>query len=61
MRYGIVVCSKCKNARIVDLSYKTTKCVKCGYLLKLEKFKIFYESDSQVRLREILGLFNAEK
>ena len=58
MKFGIIVCIRCKKAKIVDLSFKTTKCINCGKILNLDKVKIFYKDDSQYKLREILGLFN---
>ena len=60
MRYGIVVCPKCKNAKLVDLSYKTSRCIRCGKLLALDKIKITYKSDSEKDLRQVIGLINAQ-
>lgn len=60
MRFGIVVCPKCKKAKAVELSCKTTKCLRCGRILKLDKLKIMYETDSEQKLRQALGLINAE-
>ena len=60
MKFGIVVCPKCKKAKVVDLSCKTTKCYRCGKVLKLEKLKILYETDSEDKVRQALGLVNAE-
>ena len=59
MKYGVIVCSKCKKAKGVNLSYKTTKCVVCGRVLKLKQSKIFYETDSENKLRHAIGLVNA--
>ena len=60
MRLGVVVCPQCKQVKGVDLSSKTTKCAGCGKTLTLEKLKIFYETDSQEKLRQAIGLLNAE-
>ena len=60
MKYGIFVCTRCKKAKVVDLSCKKTKCHRCGKILKLEKLKILYETDSENKVRQALGLFNAE-
>jgi len=60
MKYGIFVCTRCKKAKVVDLSCKTSKCHRCGKILKLEKLKIWYETDSENKVRQALGLFNAE-
>ena len=60
MRFGIVVCPKCKKAKGVNLSCKTTRCIRCGKLLMLEKLRILYKTDSEQKLRQTLGLINAE-
>ena len=60
MRLGVIVCPQCKQVRGVDLSSKTKKCAGCGKTLSLEKLKIFYETDSQEKLRQAIGLLNAE-
>ena len=60
MKFGIVVCPGCNNAKAVDLSFKTTKCYRCGKILILEKLKIFYKSDSNFKIRQALGLVNAK-
>jgi transposase-like protein len=60
MKFGIVVCPRCKNAKAVDLSCKTTKCYGCGKTLNLEKLRILYKSDSNQKIRQALGLVNAK-
>jgi len=60
MNFGIVFCPRCKKAKVVDLSFKTTKCHRCGKVLKLEKLKILYETDSEHKVRQALGLVNAK-
>jgi PHP family Zn ribbon phosphoesterase len=60
MKFGIVVCSRCKKAKVVDLSRETTKCHRCGKVLRLEKLRILYETDSEHKVRQALGLVNAE-
>jgi len=60
MRLGVLVCPQCKQAKGVDLSSKTTKCVGCGKTLTVQKLKIFYETDSQEQLRRAIGMLNAE-
>lgn len=61
MRYGIVVCPRCKNAKAVELCYKTTRCTRCSKLLTLDKLKIFYGTDSEQELRKAIGIINAQK
>jgi len=60
MKFGIIVCPKCKKAKGVILSYKTTKCNRCGKVLNLGKIKILYKTNSEQKLRHSLGLINAE-
>ena len=60
MRLGVIVCPQCKQVKGVNLTSKTTKCAGCGKTLVLEKLKIFYETDSQEKLRRAIGLLNAE-
>ena len=42
------------------LSNKTTKCIRCGKSLKLDRIKILYETESDIKMRHYLGLINAE-
>ena len=60
MRLGVIVCPQCKHVKGVNLSSKTTKCTGCGKKLTLEKLKIFFETESQKKLRQAIGLLNAE-
>lgn len=60
MRFGIVVCPKCKKTKAIELFHKTTKCTRCGKVLVIEKLKIFYKTDSEQKLRQAMGLINAE-
>jgi len=39
---------------------KTTKCPRCGKVLRLENLKIFYKTDSQEELQQAIGLMNAD-
>jgi hypothetical protein len=60
MRFGVIICPQCKQVKGLELSSKTTKCIRCGKTLQLEKITIFYETDSQEKLRQVIGLLNAE-
>ena len=60
MRFAVIVCPRCQKAKGVDISSKTTKCPGCGKILPIKKLKIFYETDSQEKLRQAIGLINAE-
>jgi hypothetical protein len=60
MKFGIIVCPKCKMAKGTDLSNKTTRCIRCGKVLTIEKLKILYKTNSEQKIREAIGLVNAE-
>jgi hypothetical protein len=60
MRLGVVVCPKCRLVKGVDLAKKTSRCLRCGHTLVLTKTKIFYETDSQEKLRQAIGILNAK-
>ena len=60
MKFGVIVCPKCKKTKAIELSYKTTKCIRCGKVLAIEKLKILYKTDSEQKLRQTIGLINAE-
>jgi hypothetical protein len=60
MRFGVIVCPQCKYVKGLELFSKTTKCIRCGKTLELKKLKIFYETDSQEKLRQAIGVLNAE-
>ena len=60
MKFGVIVCPKCKQVKGVDLASKTTKCPRCGKVSRLSKLKILYETDSRAKLQQAIGLKNAE-
>ena len=59
-RYGVVVCSKCKNPKGADLRTVTTRCTVCGKILKIKKMKIFFSADSQKEVAHMVGELNAK-
>jgi hypothetical protein len=61
MKYGVVVCPKCRTPKAVLLSTKTSRCTRCNKVLILEKIKIVHKTNSEAELRHIIGLINAEK
>ena len=60
MKLGVIVCPQCKLAKGVDLSCKSTKCPRCGKMLRLDQLKIMYKTNSQEKLRQAIGLINAD-
>ncbi len=61
MRYGVVVCPKCRNPKAVLLSFKTSKCARCNKTLNIDKLKIIFMSNSESEVRNVIGLVNADK
>jgi len=57
--YGVVVCSRCRKARAVDLRTKTARC-QCGNTLKLKETKKFFESSDQREVASAVARMNAE-
>ena len=60
MELGVIVCPRCKQVKGVDLSKKTTKCIRCNKLLTIRKLILFYKTHSQENLQEAIGLLNAQ-
>ena len=61
MRFGVIVCPRCKSPKGVDLSYKTTKCIRCGKNLQLNKVKILFKTNSIEEVQIKIGNINADK
>ena len=60
MRFGVIVCTNCKKVKAVDLSFQTTKCIKCNKVINLKNVKILYKSNSQEQIREAIGKINVK-
>ena len=58
MKYGIIVCPKCKRSKAVNLSNKTTKCIRCGKVLTLDKIRILYKTNSESELQNKMYIIN---
>jgi hypothetical protein len=58
MKYGIIVCPRCRNSKVVDLSCKTTTCFRCNKRIDLKKVNILYKSNSEQGIREAIGIIN---
>ena len=61
MNYGIIVCPSCHFAKTVNLTTKTTRCIKCGKVLHIHHLNILYSSPSLRKVQHMLGVFNAQK
>ena len=60
MRYGVVVCPHCSNAKGVELADETTKCPRCRKGLLVKDLKVFAETDSTGRLPILVGRVQAQ-
>jgi hypothetical protein len=60
MKYGIIVCPKCKQVKAVNLSCKTTRCIRCNKTLVIKKLRIFFKTDSESELRKEIGCINRD-
>ena len=60
MKYGVIVCPKCKKAKGINLLNKTTKCPRCNKIIIIDKIKITYGTDSEHKMRQVIGLINAK-
>jgi Domain of unknown function (DUF5817) len=58
MRFGIIVCPRCKNSKVVDLSFKTTACFRCNKKIDLDKVNILFKSNSDEEIRKAIGEIN---
>ncbi|MFO7676856.1 MAG: hypothetical protein R6V50_00500 [Thermoplasmatota archaeon] len=59
MRFGVIICPRCKQVKGVELKRKTTTCPRCGKVLQLSNSIIYYKTDSQQKLQQAIGLINA--
>ncbi len=53
--YGIVICSMCGRARVIDLSSKSSSCPYCGNPEKTDKMVVVYKHRDQDNVRQALG------
>jgi hypothetical protein len=61
MKFGIIFCSKCKKGKVVETDKKTTRCLRCNMIIKLEQNIILYKTDSIHKARHLLLILNAKK
>ena len=60
MKFGIIVCPRCRNSKVVNLSCKTTTCFRCNKRIDLDKVKILYKSNSEQEIRQAIGIINVK-
>ena len=51
---GVISCPKCKQVCGVDLKYKTKKCARCNYSMKIDKVRIWTKTEDQKDLPELI-------
>lgn len=56
----MVFCTKCRNAKGVDLTVNKSRCTRCGKLLSMDKLKVYHRSDSQKDVAIRVGVLNAK-
>ena len=57
--YGVVVCPRCRRAKGVDLSQKTTACA-CGFDIRVVPAKILRRTSTSRELAALVGQVSAE-
>ena len=57
--YGVVVCSRCKRAKGVDLKQKTTTC-SCGFEIPVSRTRVRAQAATAHELAALVGQVNAE-
>lgn len=60
VRYGVVVCPHCGNARGVELADETAKCPRCRKGLHVKALKVFASTDSPGQLPTLVGRVQAQ-
>ena len=51
---GVISCPKCKHVCGVDLEYKSKKCAKCDYKMKIDKVRIWVKTKDNSDLPELI-------
>jgi hypothetical protein len=60
MKYGVIVCPKCKKVKAVNLRFDTTRCFFCNKVITLKRVKIIFMSNNQLEISKEIGNINAE-
>lgn len=59
MRFGAIVCPRCKKARGIILTSKTTTCPHCSKKYRTKDLRVHYKTDSAKELAAAVGELNA--
>jgi len=60
-QYGIIRCPNCKAVKIIDFSYKTITCHRCGKRMQIENIKVLHRTPSFDEAQQVIGIINAEQ
>jgi len=58
--FGVIVCSKCSRAYVIDLSRKSGTCTTCGRREQLGKHYIYFRSDSREEAVSARSMYDAQ-
>ena len=61
MRYAVIICPHCQTSKIIEQIHKTTRCIRCGKQLTINKTIIQYQTDSLKKAQQAIGQINAKK
>ena len=61
MKFGIIICPKCKNPKAIDLFHKSTTCPRCNKKIIISKVRILHKTNNRGDLHYIIGVLNSEK
>lgn len=58
MKFGVVLCPRCKTAKGIRLNAKTSRCSKCGKNIDLKKAQVLYRVSSERQLSKVVMEYN---
>lgn len=59
-RYGVVVCTRCRHAKGIDRTARTTTCGRCSAKHETAKLRLFYATGDPVVLQDAVGVVEAK-
>jgi len=60
-RFAVIICPKCKRAKIIEQDKQTTTCPYCNTTHKLKNIRMYYQTNDQEKARKIVGLIHAKQ
>ena len=58
MKFGVVLCPRCKTAKGIRLNTKTSRCAKCGKNIDLKKAQVLCRVNSERQLSKVVMEYN---